>query len=54
MEKLRKLTRYYAELVDDQHQEFVGEFEYERLLYEVRKKILELERSIDFGFTPNE
>jgi hypothetical protein len=50
MDKLKELAELYEELVDDDHQQFVGEFEYEALLQRVRHEIMELERSINFGF----
>ncbi len=50
MDKLRELVSVYEELTNDFHQQFVGEFEYERLIYDVRREILDLERTINFGF----
>lgn len=48
MDRLRELTEHYAKLVDDDHQQFVGIFEYEEMLHDIRQEILRLERSITF------
>jgi flagellar biosynthesis chaperone FliJ len=50
MEKLRELAEIYEELTNDLHQQFVGNFEYEELLSNVRKQILELEKTLKFDF----
>lgn len=48
MERLRELVAYYEELTDDKHQQFVGSFDYEVALHNVRSEILRLEKTLKF------
>lgn len=48
MDSLKKLVRLYDNLTDDSHQQYVGEFWYEKMLIDVRSAIRKQEKMIKF------